>query len=75
MGQGRFAEAEGPVVDGYEGIKAREVRIPVPSRSVLLEAAMRVVQLYEAWNQHERAAAWKSKLGMPDLPKDVFARP
>ena len=41
----------------------------------LREAAERVVHLYEAWNQPDRAAAWKAKLGMPDLPADVFARP
>jgi hypothetical protein len=32
------------------------------------------VQLYEAWNKPDQAAAWKVKLGLPDLPADVFAK-
>ncbi len=73
--EGRYAEAEPLVVGGYEGMKAREARIEVPERFRLREAAERVVHLYEARNQPDRAAAWKAKLGMPDLPTDVFVRP
>jgi serine/threonine protein kinase len=75
LGQGRHAEAEPLVVAGYEGMKAREARIEVPDRSHLREAAARIVRLYEEWNKPEQAAAWKAKLGMPDLPAEVFARP
>jgi hypothetical protein len=39
------------------------------------EAAERVVWLYEDWGRLEQAAAWKIKVGMSDLPADVFARP
>jgi hypothetical protein len=56
-------------------MKAREARISVPNRFRLLEAATRVVRLYEEWGQPDQAAAWKIKLGLPDLPADVFARP
>jgi tetratricopeptide (TPR) repeat protein len=73
LGQGRYAEAEPLVVAGYEGLKARSTRIVVPERSRLREAAERVVRLYEDWGQPEKAALWKDKLGMPDLPAD--ARP
>jgi hypothetical protein len=73
LDQGRYAEAEPLIVQGYEGMKAREARIFVPERRRLLEAAMQVVRLYEAWGKTYQAAAWKTKLGMPDLPKDVFA--
>ncbi len=75
LGNGRHAEAEPLLVAGYEGMKARESRITVPARSRLREAAERVVPLYEAWNQPGKATAWKAKLGMPDLPADVFVRP
>jgi hypothetical protein len=34
-----------------------------------------VVRLYEAWGKTEQATAWKARLGMADLPEDVFARP
>ena len=56
-------------------MKARESRITVPDRSRLREAAVRVVRLYEAVGQARAGDGWKAKLGMPDLPADVFARP
>jgi eukaryotic-like serine/threonine-protein kinase len=56
-------------------MKARESRIPAPDRARLREAAERVVRLYEGWNKPDQAAAWKAKVGMPDLPADVFAAP
>jgi hypothetical protein len=34
-----------------------------------------VVQLYESWGRPEKAAVWKAKLGLTDLPNDVFAGP
>jgi tetratricopeptide (TPR) repeat protein len=73
LGQGRYAEAERLLVPGYERMKALESRIPVPERSRLREAAERVVRLFEAWGQPDQAAAWKAKLGLTDLPTDVFA--
>jgi tetratricopeptide (TPR) repeat protein len=75
LGQGRYAEAEPLVVAGYEGMEVREGRIPVPDRARLLEVAERVVRLYEAWDRPDRATTWKAKLGMLDLPANVFARP
>jgi eukaryotic-like serine/threonine-protein kinase len=75
LGQGRYAEAEPLIVAGYEGMKAREARIPVPERSRLREAAERIVRLFEAWNKPDQATEWKAKLGMRDLPADVFAPP
>ena len=58
-----------------EGLKAYESRIRVPERSCIREAAEWVVRLYEGWGQPEKAAAWKARLGLTDLPADVFARP
>jgi hypothetical protein len=75
LGQGRFADAEPLVVNGYEGLKAREPKIPPRSRIWLTEAAIRLVRLYEAWGKPDQAAAWKARLGLSDLPADVFARP
>jgi serine/threonine protein kinase/tetratricopeptide (TPR) repeat protein len=75
LGQGRHAEAEPLLVQGYEGMKARGARITVPDRSLLREAAERVVRLYEGWSKAEQARAWKAKLGIPDLPAEVFATP
>jgi serine/threonine protein kinase/tetratricopeptide (TPR) repeat protein len=75
LGQGRFAEAEPLLIDGYQGMKAREARIYVPDRTSLSEAAERVTRLYEAWHKPGPATQWKAKLGMSDLPVDVFVRP
>jgi tetratricopeptide (TPR) repeat protein len=74
-GQGRYAEAESLVVAAYEGMKAREASIAMPERACLREAAERVVHLYESWGRPDQADAWKDKVGMPDLPADVFAQP
>jgi hypothetical protein len=75
LGQKKYAEAEPLILAGYEGLKAREAQIPAPSKPRLAEAAERVVRLYEAWGKPEQAAAWKARLGIPDLPADVFDRP
>jgi tetratricopeptide (TPR) repeat protein/tRNA A-37 threonylcarbamoyl transferase component Bud32 len=75
LGQGRYAEAEPMVVRGYEGMKAREARIPEAEKHHLHEAADRVIGLYEAWGRPGQAAAWRAKLGRADLPTDVFAGP
>jgi eukaryotic-like serine/threonine-protein kinase len=73
LSQGRYAEAEPLVVTGYEGIKAREAKIPALSKPALARAAERVVGLYEAWGKPKQAKAWKEKLRLDDLPADVFA--
>jgi eukaryotic-like serine/threonine-protein kinase len=75
VGEGRYAEAEPLVVSGYEGIKAREALIPRTVRTVVREAASRVIWLYEGWGKAELAASWKAKLGLADLPPNVFERP
>jgi hypothetical protein len=40
----------------------------------LREGTVRVIRLYEAWGKTEKATKWKTKLEMPDLPEEVFAR-
>jgi serine/threonine protein kinase len=75
LAQGRHAEAEPLALAGYEGMKAREGQIPAPNKRLLTDAAERVVRLYEARGKPEMASEWKRKLGLADLPADVFARP
>ena len=72
-GQKRYAEAQPALVTGYDGMAARERVFLLPQRSLLREAAERVVRLYEAWNKPEEAAKWKAKLGTHDLPADAFS--
>jgi eukaryotic-like serine/threonine-protein kinase len=75
LGQKKFGEAEPLVLAGYEGIKAREAQIPSVAKPRITEAAERIVRLYEAWAKPDQLAVWKRKLGLADLPADVFARP
>jgi hypothetical protein len=56
-------------------MKARQATIAPAARVRLTVAAVRVVRLYEAWGKSWQAAAWKEKLGLADLPVNVFARP
>jgi non-specific serine/threonine protein kinase/serine/threonine-protein kinase len=73
--QEKWSETEPLVVSGYEGLKARAATIPPVGRPRLTEAAVRVVRLPEAWGKPDQTTAWKARLGLSDLPLDVFARP
>jgi serine/threonine protein kinase len=44
-GQTKYAEAEPLILAGYEGLKAREAKIPAPNKPCLTEAADRIVRL------------------------------
>jgi hypothetical protein len=74
LGQERYAEAEPLIVAGYEGLRARSAAIPGSAGPWLAAAAMRVVRLYEESGRPEHAARWRARLGLADLPADVFAR-
>ena len=65
LGQNRYAEAEPLIVAGYEGMKAREAKIPPPGRPRLTEAAERVVRLYDDWGKKDKAAEWRTRLATP----------
>ena len=70
LGQKKYAQAEPLILDGYEGLKAREAKIPAHARSRLSEAAGRIGTLYESWGMADKAAEWRTKLGRPaDDPK------
>jgi serine/threonine protein kinase len=75
LDQGKFAEAEPLVVGGYEGLKAREAKIPAASKPLLLDAAFWVVRLYEASGRPEQARSWAKKVGLAELPAEVFSKP
>jgi hypothetical protein len=60
LGQKKYAEAESLIVSGYEGLKAREARIPPPGRPRFCEASLRVLKLYESWGKPEKSAAWRT---------------
>jgi hypothetical protein len=75
MGQQKYADAEPLLLEGYEGLHVRRAELTGEWRHFLPEAEQRVVRLYEAWGKPDQAKAWAFKLGLADLPADVFARP
>jgi hypothetical protein len=60
--QTKYAEAEPLLLQGYEGLKAREAKIPASRKDALAEAAARIVPFYKAWGQNDKAAEWRSRL-------------
>jgi tetratricopeptide (TPR) repeat protein len=62
LGQKKYAEAEPLLLSGYEGMKQREDKIPASGKPRVKEALDRLVQLYEATGQSEKAAEWNRKL-------------
>ena len=65
LGRKEYAEAEPLIVSGYEGMKAREEKIPLTGKKRLTEAADRVVKLYEEWGKPDKVAEWRAKLAKP----------
>ena len=65
LGQKKYADAEPLIVAGYEGMKAREAKIPPPGKPGFTEAAERVVRLYEEWGKKDKAAEWRTRLAKP----------
>ena len=61
LGQDRYAEAEPLILSGYEGLKARETKIPAQHKLRLTEAIERVIALYKAWGKKDKADEWRKK--------------
>jgi hypothetical protein len=62
LGQKKYAEAEPLLVDGYQGMKKQEMKIPPGGKVRLIEALERLVQLDEATRNTKRAAQWRKAL-------------
>jgi serine/threonine protein kinase/tetratricopeptide (TPR) repeat protein len=67
-GLGKYADAAPLLIEGYEGMKQREARIPSAGKVRLTEALERLVALYEATGQKDKAAAWRKKLDERQAP-------
>jgi tetratricopeptide (TPR) repeat protein/tRNA A-37 threonylcarbamoyl transferase component Bud32 len=61
LAQKKYGEAERPLIDGYEGLKAREATIPAASRKSAGEALGRIVALYDAWDRKDLASRWRKE--------------
>jgi non-specific serine/threonine protein kinase/serine/threonine-protein kinase len=62
LGQKKFPAAEPLLLSGYEGMKQRADIIPANGKVRLQECIQRLVQLYKATDQSEKAAEWNKKL-------------
>ena len=67
-GQGKHADAEPLLLQGYSGLKGREVLMLYTEKQWLLDAARRLVDLYNACGEPEKAAEWKKKLDVLKQP-------
>jgi hypothetical protein len=59
--QGRFAEAEPLLVDGYNCMTGQTEEIPFEFRSTIDRTLQQIVQMYDRWEKPEKAAAWRNK--------------
>jgi len=75
-GQKKFAEAEPLLIQGYEGLKERQERIPFLWRTKRpAQAAARIVDLNEAWGKKDQADKWRQQLAGAILPTSPRPRP
>jgi tetratricopeptide (TPR) repeat protein len=58
LGQKNYKEAEPLLTEGYEGMKRREKTIPPQGKVRLIEAAERLVDLFEATGRKDEAKKW-----------------
>jgi hypothetical protein len=62
LGQKRFDEAEALLLQGYDGMKRRQDKIPPEGKDRLSEALEWLVQLYDAWGKKDQADRWRKEL-------------
>jgi eukaryotic-like serine/threonine-protein kinase len=62
LGQEQYVDAEPLLIQGYEGMKSRESKIPARSRGFLTNALERLVRLYDAQRMPDDAAKWRKEL-------------
>jgi serine/threonine protein kinase len=62
LGRKAFSEAEPMLVEGFEGLQKRKGQLHPRQQKRLAKALGRLVSLYLAWGQPERADFWRHKL-------------
>ncbi|HXP63652.1 MAG TPA: serine/threonine-protein kinase [Dongiaceae bacterium] len=62
LAEKKFAEAELLLLSGYEGIKQHQALAPAGERPGLKRPLERLIQLYQALGQPEKAAPWQQRL-------------
>jgi serine/threonine protein kinase/Tfp pilus assembly protein PilF len=61
VSQAKYKDAEPLLLEGYQGMKEREAKIPAPQRRRLADTLVQIVQLYDAWGKSDQAALWRQK--------------
>ena len=54
--------AESLLISGYQGLKQREDKMPVPAKIRITEALDGLIQLYDDWGKPEEAQKWQKFL-------------
>jgi hypothetical protein len=62
LGQGKYAEAEPLLLEGYEGMNKKGPKAAPAAPLRLTEALERLVRLYEATGRKDKADEWRKKL-------------
>jgi tetratricopeptide (TPR) repeat protein len=60
--QKKYDEAELPLVRSANALKADATRLAPPYYRLLLDAVLRVIDLYDAWDRPDDAARWRKEL-------------
>lgn len=60
-GEKKYGEAEPMLLEGYQGMVAREEQMAVGSRRYLEKARGSLTEMYTAWGKPEKAAEWKNR--------------
>lgn len=71
IGQRRFDEAERLLVDNLDRVEAALG----PTSAFAREIVERLVDLYDAWQQPEKAAPWRASLALRMVSSDQYNRP
>jgi eukaryotic-like serine/threonine-protein kinase len=75
LSQEKYAEAEPLLLEGCEGLQQRAAKIPPQARPRLREALERLVQLYEATGNVEKADVWRRQLEAHRLAEKKVEQP
>ncbi len=61
LGQKKYADAEPPLLAGYDGLKLQEAQIPEQVKSSLPQALDRLIELYTATDQSDEVKKWQAE--------------
>jgi eukaryotic-like serine/threonine-protein kinase len=71
----KYADAEPLLISAYHGLKDRENLIPPAQKTRVSEAGDRIIQLFDAQGNKEKAGEWRKKLSSPTSPSPPAVPP